>query len=398
METAFTHLSEAARGSDVHALVDEHGEAKEYLFGPFRFIPARRVLLCDNVPQRLGARAIDMLAILLERRNEPVSKRELIARVWPTTVVEECNVKVNIAALRRALGEFGPGTPYIATVNGRGYCFVAPLVARGRPAQHPAPGRPVPPLAPGDPFLASPATLERDAVVTVDKIKADLANAQAAHADALQLIARLRSQLRTSEHDAFQPREAQPAGSAIRRPLEQRMNQACRELSLVQASLDELNARHVDERHRLLERARLAEERVADLEQHALQEANKEYAAAAKLHETFKLTLAEYAAAIEQAHADRDAAQATITQVSEQISEMQHSVETLRNEDDRDRTALRSVRAQLEAAMRHAVVNRARTEHLHAAISNRGCLFFGLPCIDPTFRGPSGRLPSRRES
>lgn len=129
METAMTAVSEApgeyAADGEVHLAKN----AMEYLFGPFRFIPARRTLHCGDVPQRLGSRAFDILAILVERPSEPVSKRELINRVWPTTIVEDGNLKVHVAALRRTLGEFEQGSNYIATIIGRGYCFVGPVQA-----------------------------------------------------------------------------------------------------------------------------------------------------------------------------------------------------------------------------------------------------------------------------
>lgn len=119
--------------------VHHEGGATEYLFGPFRFIPARRTLLCGDVPRRVGGRAIDILAALVERASEPVSKRELMARVWPTTVVEEGNLKVHVAALRRALGATGHGSHYISTVSGRGYCFVAPVRASAPAVRLPEP-------------------------------------------------------------------------------------------------------------------------------------------------------------------------------------------------------------------------------------------------------------------
>ena len=78
-------------------------------FGPFRFFPARQLLLEGETPVRLGSRALEILAALVERPGELVSKDELTARVWPNTVVEESNLKVNVAALRRALGEGRPG-------------------------------------------------------------------------------------------------------------------------------------------------------------------------------------------------------------------------------------------------------------------------------------------------
>src|SRR5262249_59826030 len=52
---------------------------------------------------------------------------------WPDTYVEEGNLRVQMAALRRALGEDQSGNRYIATVPGRGYRFVAPVSQLPRP-------------------------------------------------------------------------------------------------------------------------------------------------------------------------------------------------------------------------------------------------------------------------
>ena len=98
-----------------------------FSFGSFRFFPARQLLLEGETPVRLGSRALEILAGLVERPGELVSRDELVARVWPNTVVEESNLKVNVCALRRASGEGQPGRRYIATVSGRGYRFVAPI-------------------------------------------------------------------------------------------------------------------------------------------------------------------------------------------------------------------------------------------------------------------------------
>jgi DNA-binding winged helix-turn-helix (wHTH) protein len=96
-------------------------------FGPFRLLPARRLLLERDKPVRIGSRALDILSVLVERPGELVSKSELMAKVWPNTFVEEGNLKVHIAALRRALGDGQAGNRYISAVPGRGYCFVAPV-------------------------------------------------------------------------------------------------------------------------------------------------------------------------------------------------------------------------------------------------------------------------------
>src|SRR6202451_358415 len=103
-------------------------------FGPFRLVAAQRLLLEGDKPVRLGSRAFDILAALVERAGEMVSKEELIARAWPTTFVEEANLKIQVSALRRALGDGQGDRRYIATVVGRGYNFVAPI-RKGEPAR-----------------------------------------------------------------------------------------------------------------------------------------------------------------------------------------------------------------------------------------------------------------------
>src|SRR6266513_1993391 len=98
-----------------------------FAFGPFRLLAAQRLLLDGDTPVRLGSRAFDILAALVERAGEVVDKEELIARAWPQAFVEEANLKIQISALRRALGDGQGGSRYVITVAGRGYNFVAPV-------------------------------------------------------------------------------------------------------------------------------------------------------------------------------------------------------------------------------------------------------------------------------
>jgi predicted ATPase/DNA-binding winged helix-turn-helix (wHTH) protein len=100
---------------------------RSFAFGRFLLIPERRLLLHGEVPVRIGGRALDLLTALVERAGETISKRDLISRAWPTVVVEEQNLKVNMASLRRLLGDNPPAVQFIATVPGRGYRFVAPI-------------------------------------------------------------------------------------------------------------------------------------------------------------------------------------------------------------------------------------------------------------------------------
>ena len=96
-------------------------------FGPFNLIASERRLIKEGATVELGARALDILIALVSRPNEVVSKRNLLAQVWPDVTVEEGSLRFHIASLRKALGDGKGDARYIATVAGRGYCFVAPI-------------------------------------------------------------------------------------------------------------------------------------------------------------------------------------------------------------------------------------------------------------------------------
>jgi predicted ATPase/DNA-binding winged helix-turn-helix (wHTH) protein len=103
-------------------------------FGPFRLFPVQRLLLEGETPVRLGSRALEILIVLVERPGELITKSELMARVWPNIVVEEGNLKVHVATIRRALGDGQPGRRFVATTSGLGYRFVA-AVELSEPAE-----------------------------------------------------------------------------------------------------------------------------------------------------------------------------------------------------------------------------------------------------------------------
>jgi len=89
-------------------------------FGRIVVEPARRRLVIDGEPAKIGARAFDLLMALIDRRDRVVSKDQLLDIVWPNVTVEEGNLQVQIATLRKLLG-----AEAIATVPGQGYRFVA---------------------------------------------------------------------------------------------------------------------------------------------------------------------------------------------------------------------------------------------------------------------------------
>jgi class 3 adenylate cyclase/predicted ATPase len=78
--------------------------------------------MIDGCAAPLGARAFDVLVALIERRNRVVDKNELLDLVWPGVVVEENNLQVQVATLRKLLGR-----RTISTIPGRGYQFTVDL-------------------------------------------------------------------------------------------------------------------------------------------------------------------------------------------------------------------------------------------------------------------------------
>jgi predicted ATPase/DNA-binding winged helix-turn-helix (wHTH) protein len=115
---------------------------------------------------RLGSRAFDILVGLVERAGEVVGKKELIARVWPQTFVEDANLKIQVSALRRALGDGQGGHRYVVTVPGRGYNFVAPVSLEESSRASPPP-RMAPTAAHNLPFAATRMIGREEAVAAL---------------------------------------------------------------------------------------------------------------------------------------------------------------------------------------------------------------------------------------
>jgi predicted ATPase/DNA-binding winged helix-turn-helix (wHTH) protein len=82
-----------------------------------------RKILANGESLRIGSRAFDILEVLIQAKGALVSKDEIMRSVWPNSVVEENNLQVHVAALRKALAG---DRDLICTVPGRGYRLVAP--------------------------------------------------------------------------------------------------------------------------------------------------------------------------------------------------------------------------------------------------------------------------------
>ncbi|MBB2718829.1 UNVERIFIED_ORG: TolB-like protein [Rhizobium etli] len=92
-------------------------------FGHFEFIAENGCLLRDDRPVAIGARGASLLAVLLAAQGGVVSKSALMDAVWPGLAVEESNLSVQIAALRKLLGPASDGGEWIVTVPRLGYRF-----------------------------------------------------------------------------------------------------------------------------------------------------------------------------------------------------------------------------------------------------------------------------------
>src|SRR3982074_387325 len=110
---------------------DQRGQVLR--FGPFELSIGSRLLTNGAKLVPLGARAMDLLIVLVEQANQVVGRRTLIERVWPTRGAEQVSLRVHISALRKALDQSDPGRRYIANVPGRGYSFVVPVASLSSP-------------------------------------------------------------------------------------------------------------------------------------------------------------------------------------------------------------------------------------------------------------------------
>ena len=100
-----------------------------YSIGPFRLDPGLHALTRLGVPEPLGPRAVAVLAAIVARAPEPVLKDTIIDDAWPGLVVEENNLTVQIAAIRRTLAQVPGGDRWVETIARRGYRFVGPVIA-----------------------------------------------------------------------------------------------------------------------------------------------------------------------------------------------------------------------------------------------------------------------------
>lgn len=125
-------------------------------FGPFTLDSDTRQLLKHDGAVHLSPKAFDLLELLLERRPAVLTKAEAQDRLWPDTFVEDANLSVLVADIRRALDDDPKDSKFIRTVHGRGYAFSGPVDHRPGPTAASEPrwwlawGDHIRPLSPGE--------------------------------------------------------------------------------------------------------------------------------------------------------------------------------------------------------------------------------------------------------
>ena len=105
-----------------------------HVLGPFRLDAEAEILFWGDEPLPVGRRAVALLRVLVERPGVPISKDALIEAGWSGLAVEESNLPVQIAALRRVLEREPGGGRWIETLPRRGYRFVGPVAKDADPA------------------------------------------------------------------------------------------------------------------------------------------------------------------------------------------------------------------------------------------------------------------------
>jgi DNA-binding winged helix-turn-helix (wHTH) protein/class 3 adenylate cyclase/tetratricopeptide (TPR) repeat protein len=104
-----------------------------YRFGDYLFDTERYELHRAGVLVPLPPKECDVLAYLLAHRDRVVSTDEILTQVWPGQFVGDATLHVRMRAIRKALGDDGSTARLLRTVRGRGYRFVAPVVAADSP-------------------------------------------------------------------------------------------------------------------------------------------------------------------------------------------------------------------------------------------------------------------------
>src|SRR5215468_3556281 len=94
-------------------------------FGPFQLDRDAGILFHNDEPTSLGQRAVALLALLVNQAGAPVSKQALIEAAWPAQAIEDSNLTVQIAAVRRVFEDLA-GAAHAGSKRCRGAAIATP--------------------------------------------------------------------------------------------------------------------------------------------------------------------------------------------------------------------------------------------------------------------------------
>ncbi|NNG73109.1 adenylate cyclase, partial [Rhizobium laguerreae] len=114
-------------------------QGSRFAFGPFVLDPGAGTLLRNDEPVAVGHRGVKLLAALVARPGEILGKADLMDAAWPGRIVEEGNLTVQIAQLRKLLGPATDGGEWISTVPRVGYRFIGAINQLGGVKRKPLP-------------------------------------------------------------------------------------------------------------------------------------------------------------------------------------------------------------------------------------------------------------------
>lgn len=123
--------SGATGANPKHEATASNDEGPVLAFRAFVVLPRARRIICDGVDVELGGRTFDLLVVLLQGRGRVVCKGDIMRLVWPSTTVDDSNLRFQMAVLRKALGA---DRDVIKTIPGRGYMLADDFAVEPRPS------------------------------------------------------------------------------------------------------------------------------------------------------------------------------------------------------------------------------------------------------------------------
>src|SRR5579863_1254706 len=125
----------------MNTILESKAAARNVRFGPFEADLEAGELRKRGLKLKLEGKPFQILAVLLQRPGEVVTRQELRDKLWSpdTYVVFDRNVNTAVNKLLQALGDSADTPRFIETLARRGYRFIAPVEVPGAARPHPAP-------------------------------------------------------------------------------------------------------------------------------------------------------------------------------------------------------------------------------------------------------------------